>query len=133
FFYGMMVLRAQADLPFKFGSPDNLERLIYHLSGGAWAKNTAQQVEGIISMRFPYFMQLTWEQLMGATFIIAAGIFFAFQNRLRLVLLPTLIYYLMVLFYQLRIDQTADTDSYMILPFFALYLLAPFGIMFLTK
>ncbi len=133
FFYGMMVLRAQADLPFKFGSPDNLDRLIYHLSGGAWAKNTAQQVEGIISMRFPYFMQLTWEQLMGATFIIAAGVFFALQNKLRLILLPTLIYYLIVLFYQLRIDQTADTDSYMILPFYALYLLAPFGILLFTK
>lgn len=132
-FYLLMFFRASADMPFKFGSPDTIDRLIYHLSGGSWIKNTQQEVEGIIGMRFPYFMQLTLEQLMGLNIFVVAGIIFLYKTNLRLLILPTVGYYLILLFYQLRIDQTADTDAYMVLPFYALYLLVPYGVSFLSK
>jgi hypothetical protein len=128
-FYFLMMFRAAADLPFKFGSPDTIDRLIYHLSGGAWIKNTQQEVEGIIAMRFPYFMQLTIEQLMLLLPFVVAGIVFLFRRNLKMLLLPTAAFYLILLFYQLRIDQTSDTDAYMVLPFYALYLLVPYGVM----
>jgi hypothetical protein len=133
FFYGAMMVRAAAEVPFKFGSPDNFSRLMYHLSGGAWIKNTQQEVEGIIAMRFPYFMQLTFEQLLAVLPFVIGGIIFLLQMNLRLLLLPTVVYYLLLLFYQLRIDQTADTDAYMIFPFYALCLLVPYGIIWLSR
>ncbi len=132
-FYFLMMWRAAADLPFKFGSPDTVDRFIYHLSGGAWIKNTKQEVEGIIGMRFPYFMQLTIEQLMLLGVFVLAGVLFVFRNNIKLLLFPTVGFYLIVLFYQLRIDQTSDTDAYMVLPFYALYLLVPYGIMQLQQ
>jgi hypothetical protein len=133
FFYGAMMIRASAEMPFKFGSPDNFSRLVYHMSGGAWIKNTQQEVEGIIGMRFPYFMQLTYEQMLSVIPFIIGGIIFLFQMNLRLLLFPTIVYYLVLLFYQLRIDQTADTDAYMIFPFYALYLLVPYGVIWLNR
>ncbi len=128
-FYFLMMFRAATDLPFKFGSPDTFERFIYHLSGGAWIKNTRQEVQGIIGMRFPYFMQLTAEQLMLLLPFALAGIVFLFRRNMKLLLLPTAAFYLILLFYQLRIDQTSDTDAYMVLPFYALYLLVPYGVL----
>jgi hypothetical protein len=133
FFYGAMMIRASADLPFKFGSPDNFSRLIYHLSGGAWIKNTKEEVQGIIGMRFPYFMQLTFEQMIAVIPFLTGGIIFLFQMKLRWLLFPTVVYYLVLLFYQLRIDQTSDTDAYMIFPFFALHLLVPYGVIWLNR
>jgi hypothetical protein len=132
-FYGAMMWRAGATLPFKFGSPDNFSRLIYHLSGGAWIKNTKEEVEGIIGMRFPYFMQLSFEQLLSSLVFIVAGIIYLWQARLRWLLLPTVVYYVVLLLYQLRIDQTADTDAYMIFPFYTLMLLTPYGMIWLNK
>jgi transmembrane protein TMEM260 (protein O-mannosyltransferase) len=129
--YYYMSLRAQIELPYKFGNPDNWSRLIYHLSGGAWIKNTAASVSGLVGLRFPYFMQLTFEQIF--IFIPAAiwGLALLWKQKMKPLSITVIGYYVIVLLYQLRIDQTADTDAYMILPFmlfsfpitYALYIL----------
>jgi len=118
-FYFYMFSRAQLELQFKFGNPDNWERLIYHLSGGAWIKNTTASVKGLIGLRFPYFMQLTFEQVFIFVPFLMYGLF-QLWSSMRWLLLIVVGYYLILLIYQLRIDQTADTDAYMILPFMLL-------------
>jgi hypothetical protein len=121
-FYGWMFIRASAPILFKFGQPDSIDRLIYHLAGGAWIKNTQQEVEGLVGMRFPYFMQLTWQQL-GLLIPVCAAAFYMLTRNARMLGFVFSAYYFVVLLYQLRIDQTADTDAYMILPFAGLTLL----------
>jgi hypothetical protein len=115
-----MYLRAHIELPYKFGNPDNWSRLIYHLAGGAWIKNTATSVSGLISLRFPYFMQLTFEQVFIFIPLMFWGLILFWKNNMRDLVLIVSGYYLLILLYQLRIDQTADTDAYMILPFILL-------------
>lgn len=127
-FYGWMYIRAGAALPFAFGSPDSIDRLIYHLSGGAWIKNTQAVVKGIVSMRLPYFTRLTIEQLLfSAGFMLASIIYLVRTGRNRL-WLTLMGYFLLIFVYQLRIDQTADTDAYLCTPFFLLGVLVPFGL-----
>ena len=46
FFYGWMMLRAGAELPYKFGEPDTLSRLFFHVSGGAFIKTKSSAVRG---------------------------------------------------------------------------------------
>ena len=127
-FYGWMFVRAGAALPFAFGSPDSIDRLVYHLSGGAWIKNTQAVVKGIVGMRLPYFSRLTLEQLLFSSgFILASVIYLIRTGRNRLWLALTG-YFLLIFIYQLRIDQTADTDAYLCTPFFLLGALVPFGL-----
>ncbi len=126
-FYGWMFVRASADLPFKFGNPDTLDRLFYHLSGGAWIKNTESVVEGLVALRFPYFMHLTFEQLFLFIPFALIGIYVLINKKLYALLVLILGYYLFLLMYQLRIDQTSDTDAYMLPAFFVLCLLLPYG------
>ncbi len=118
-FYGWMVIRAGTDMVFKFGQPDNFSRLLYHLTGGAWQKSTLIHVEGLASLRFPYFAMLVVKQL--AFFLPFAIIGFICMYKIKLKALATslALYFLILFFYQLRIDQTADTDAYMLLPFFS--------------
>jgi len=127
-FYGWMYIRAGAALPFAFGSPDSMDRLFYHLSGGAWIKNTQAVVKGIVGMRLPYFTRLTIEQTLFSAGFMLASIIYLFKtgrNRLWLALTG---YFLLIFIYQLRIDQTADTDAYLCTPFFLLGALVPFGL-----
>jgi len=127
--YGWMYFRAGASLPFAFGSPDSPDRLLYHLSGGAWIKNTQAVVKGIAAMRLPYFTRLTIEQLLiSSGFIILSVIYLILTGRNRL-WLALFGYFIVIFFYQLRIDQTADTDAYLCTPYFLLGILIPFGIM----
>lgn len=128
-FYGWMFLRASADLPFRFGSPDSFSRLIYHLAGGAWIKNTQQSVDGIVALRFPYFMKITFEQLFLFLPLIILGIIELMKLRVLKFIYIITGYYLLVLLYQLRIDQTSDTDAYMLPAFFLLTIAIPFGAM----
>lgn len=123
FFYGWMFIRASAPLLFAFGQPDNFSRMMYHLAGGAWMKNTQQTVKGLAGMRFPYFMQLTWQQL-GLLLPLCIAAFFTLKKNAKFIAWAFTGFYILVLLYQLRIDQTADTDAYMILPFAGLTLLA---------
>jgi hypothetical protein len=132
-FYGWMMVRAATPLYFAFGSPDNLSRLFYHLSGGAWIKNTQAEVKGIIGMRFPYFMSLKFGQFLFFLPVLIAGIIALLNKKLSRLLVMIVGYYLLVLIYQLRIDQTADTDAYMVTPFYFLCLLLPFGILMITN
>ncbi len=125
-FYLYMYFRAGEELSFKFGNPDSWDRLIYHLSGGAWIKNTTTEVSGLISLRFPYFMTLLYEQVFLFIPFLLAGIY---VMRKRISLLFIIVgYFLVVLIYQLRIDQTSDTDAYMILPFMLLSIIIAWGI-----
>jgi Protein of unknown function (DUF2723) len=121
--YGWMFARAGQEFAFEFGNPDNVSRLLYHMAGGAWMKNTAQEVKGIVALRFPYFMKLIYEQyLLFIPFLITGWVVLLRTRMYRLIAL-TLGYFLVVLIYQLRIDQTSDTDAYLI-PAFAVAALA---------
>lgn len=117
-FYGWMFVRAGQDMVFKFGNPDNLSRLFYHLAGGAWQKNTAVTVEGLVALRFPYFTMLLIKHLFLFIPFTIAGFAFLFRNRMKKTAYIILVYFLLLFFYQLRIDQTADTDAYLLLPFY---------------
>lgn len=125
--YGWMFFRAAAELPFAFGSPDEPGRLLYHLSGGAWIKNTQAVVKGIVAMRTPYFLRISFEQFFFAGIFIVLGIIYLYTGKRNRLWLALLGYYLLLLVYQLRIDQTTDTDAYLCTPFFLLFALVPFG------
>jgi hypothetical protein len=105
---------------FKFGQPDNFSRLIYHLAGGAWQKNTALQTEGLIALRFPYFTMLLIKHLFLFIPFAITGFVFLFRKKQKALAGAVMAYFLLLFFYQLRIDQTADTDAYLLLPFFIL-------------
>jgi hypothetical protein len=119
-FYGWMFVRAGQDMVFKFGQPDNFSRLIYHLAGGAWQKNTALQTEGLIALRFPYFTMLLIKHLFLFIPFAITGFVFLFRKKQKALAGAVMAYFLLLFFYQLRIDQTADTDAYLLLPFFIL-------------
>jgi hypothetical protein len=122
-FYGWMFIRASVTQQFAFGQPDSLDRLFYHLSGGAWIKNTQHQVKGLVGMRLPYFLTLTYQQL-GLLFLAYIGSFFLFTRNMKPLFWALSSYFILILAYQLRIDQTADTDAYMINAFAGLTFLA---------
>lgn len=117
-FYGWMFICAGQEMAFKFGQPDNFSRLFYHLAGGAWQKNTVVQTEGLIALRFPYFMMLLIKHLFLFIPFAVAGFVFLIHKKLRALAFSVIIYFLLLFIYQLRIDQTADTDAYLLLPFF---------------
>lgn len=117
-FYGWMFFRAGQDMAFKFGQPDNFSRFFYHLAGGAWQKNTLAQTEGLILLRFPYFSMLLIKHLFLFVPFALAGFVFLFRKKMNALAFSVLAYFLILFLYQLRIDQTADTDAYLLLPFF---------------
>jgi len=127
-FYGWMYLRASGDFPFEFGNPDSLSRLLYHLAGGAWMKNTAQEVNGIVEMRLPYFMRLILDQFLFFLPIVLFGTLVLLRKKYYRILLVSLGYFLVILIYQLRIDQTSDTDAYLIPCFTILPILVAIGL-----
>lgn len=127
FFYGWMWLRAGEPLAFAFGSPDSPGRFLYHLSGGAWIKNTQATVKGIAALRSPYFLRISFEQFFFCGLFLVLGVIYLLSSkRYRLGLIP-LAFFLVFLAYQLRIDQTADTDAYLCAPFFLMYVPVSFG------
>lgn len=125
--YGWMMLRAGSALPFAFGQPDTADRLLYHLSGGAWIDNTTSVVKGIVAMRTPYFLRITFEQFFFTGAFMLLGVIYLYTSRRNRLWLALFGYFLFVLVYQLRIDQTTDTDAYLCAPYFLLFTLAPFG------
>ena len=127
FFYGWMYFRASVELPYAFGNPDTLDRLFYHLKGGAWMQNTKSVVKGIIGMRTPYFLRITFEQFFFCGIFLALGIIYLYTSKRHRLWMAITGYFLVLFLYQLRIDQTADTDAYLCTPYFLLYTLLPFG------
>ncbi len=127
-FYGWMYVRAGVELPYKFGQPDNLDRLIYHLAGGAWIKQTQKSVEGLAALRLPYFAQITFRQFFIFIPFLVMGIIHLFRLKKRSLLGISLLFFFLIFMYQLRIDQTSDTDAYMLLPFMALCIPLAYGI-----
>lgn len=126
-FYGWMYIRASAELPFAFGSPNTPDRFIYHLSGGAWIKNTQATVKGIVGMRLPYFLRISFEQFFLFFIFILMGIIYLISSGKHRLWAGITFYYLFFLIYQLRIDQTADTDAYLSAPFFLMGIFAGMG------
>ncbi|MBK7966762.1 MAG: DUF2723 domain-containing protein [Bacteroidetes bacterium] len=126
-FYGWMYVRASAELPFAFGSPNTFDRLFYHLSGGAWIKNTQATVKGIVGMRLPYFLRISFEQFFLFLIFILMGIIYLISAKKHRLWAGITFYYIFLLIYQLRIDQTADTDAYLCTPFFLMGIFAALG------
>ena len=133
FFYGLMMMRASVDLPFKFGQPDNLDRFFFHVSGGAWADKMAAQTEGIVGMRFPYFSWLLLHQYGPFLLLIIAGLIELFRKGWRRMAYAVMGFFLLLQLYQIRLDQTGDSDAYMLLGYFALALIIPFGAAWIMK
>ncbi|MBL7924828.1 MAG: DUF2723 domain-containing protein [Bacteroidia bacterium] len=125
--YGWMYFRASARLDFAFGSPDTLDRLFYHLRGGAWLTNTQAVVKGIAAMRLPYFARISFEQFFLSGIFMLMGVLYLATSKRHRLWISVCAYYLILFLYQLRIDQTADTDAYLCTPFFLLGALVPFG------
>ncbi|MBK7885909.1 MAG: DUF2723 domain-containing protein [Bacteroidetes bacterium] len=126
-FYGWMYFRAGSVLPYAFGSPDTLDRLLYHLSGGAWIKNTQAAVKGIVGMRLPYFLRISFEQFFLCIVFLVLGVIYLIASKRHRLWVAMVFYFIFLFIYQLRIDQTADTDAYLCTPFFLLSTLLPFG------
>jgi len=126
-FYLWMYFRASSELLFAFGSPDTVDRLFYHLSGGAWIKNTQTVVKGIAGMRLPYFARISFEQFFIIGIFILMGIIYLLSAKKHRLWLSLSFYFVFIFIYQLRIDQTADTDAYLCTPFFLLGSFAAFG------
>lgn len=131
--YGWLMMRSTANLPFAFGSPDTLDRLIYHLSGGAWMKNTQSVVKGIVGMRLPYFLRITWEQFFLFSGFLVYGLIALSKSGHNRLWMAITGYFVVIFIYQLRIDQTADTDAYLCTAFFMLSLLAAPGILLYAR
>jgi hypothetical protein len=132
-FYGWLYWRASESIIYKFGNPDTFERLFYHISGGAWIKNTQAEVKGIAALRFPYFMSITFRQLLFFIPLFIAGIIELLKRKLFPLLIMITGYYLLVLCYQLRIDQTADTDAYLLPSFYMLCIIVSFGAVYFYR
>lgn len=126
-FYGWMYFRASAELAFAFGSPDTPDRLWYHLTGGAWIKNTQTTVKGIAAMRLPYFLRISFEQFFIFSIFIVMGIIYLVSAKKHRLWLSAAVYFMALLIYQLRIDQTADTDAYMCTAFYFMGILVAPG------
>ncbi len=133
FFYALMMVRASVDLPFKFGQPDNLNRFFFHVSGGAWMNKTLENSEGIVGMRFPYFTWLLARQYGLFLVFIVAGLIELFRKGWGRMAWAIIGFFVLLQFYQLRLDQTGDSDAYMLLPYFALALAIPFGVGWLME
>jgi len=133
FFYGLMMVRASVDLPFKFGQPDNLSRFFFHVSGGAWMNKTLENSEGILGMRFPYFAWLLMHQYGAFLLLVLAGLVELFRKGWSRMAYAIIGFFVLLQFYQLRLDQTGDSDAYMLLPYYALSLAIPFGIGWLME
>lgn len=132
-FYGWMMYRASLESPFKFGNPDTFSRLLKHVSGAAWSKRVGENVEGIIGMRVPYFAWLFVKQFGGAILLLAIGATSLAQKKKYVLPVALAGYFLLVLFYQLRLNQVGDSDAYMLMPYYGLALLLPFGMLRLME
>ena len=133
FFYAVMMMRASVDLPFKFGQPDNLDRFFFHVSGGAWADKMATQSEGILGMRFPYFSWLLMHQYGLFLLLIVGGLIELFKKGWNKVAYAVIGYFAFMQLYQIRLDQTGDSDAYMLSAYFTLALAIPFGAAWLMR
>ncbi|MCX7743736.1 MAG: DUF2723 domain-containing protein [Flavobacteriales bacterium] len=121
-FYAWMFWRAQQEYYFMFGKPDNLELLFYHIRGGVYTKNITQTTQDISAVRLPYFLKLTAQQFFIFLPFLISGIWLGVKKNIRPLVIGIIIYYLILLAYQLRNNQWSSTDAYMLLPFMALSL-----------
>lgn len=121
-FYVWMLGRAQQEYYFMFGKPDNLDLLFYHIRGGVYTKNITQTTSDISAVRLPYFLKLTAQQFFVFLPLLIIGLWLGFKKNIRPLIIGIVIYYLILLAYQLRNNQWSSTDAYMLLPFMALSL-----------
>lgn len=132
-FYTWMYFRASTEIPFKFGNPDNISRLWYHLTGGSWINQTQKEVKGLIPRRIPFFIDLIYNQFFIFSPFVVLGIYLLLKSNNYKLLFVSLSYFLIVLVYQIRIAQFADTDAYMVFPFFIVSIILPFGLLFFCQ
>jgi uncharacterized short protein YbdD (DUF466 family) len=118
FFYGWMMERASVELPFN-------------VSGGAWIKNVEQKVEGIIGLRFPYFMWLYARQYGFFLLLIGAGLIELFRKKRYAFMISAIGFMAFLFAYQIRFNQVGDSDGYMLLPLYFLTYCVPFGCVWL--
>ncbi len=119
FYLGLMI-RASHDFPFMFGKPENLDLLFYHIRGGAYTKNITDTSDQIMSARVPYFFELTGKQFGVFLVLVLAGIIEMIRRRSFQLLTVILSYFTIQLMYQLKNNQWASTDAYMLLAFMTL-------------
>lgn len=131
-FYAWMFWRAQEEYPFMFGQPSDLGSLFYHVRGGAYTKNLTDTSAGMMAIRFPYFLSLTVQQ--AGIFLIPFiwGIIAMFRARRRMSAFVVLVFYIFLFIYQVRNNQWASTDAYMLLPFLVMSLPVAEGLYALT-
>lgn len=127
-FYGWMFYRAQSDYAFMFGKPDTLDRLIYHMRGGAYTKNITQTSGSIMAARLPYFLKLTAVQLGIFLPFLIVGCIQLYRSKRKSLLFVCITYFLFLFIYQLNNNQWASTDAYLLLPFMLLMIPVLFGL-----
>jgi len=132
-FYAWLFFRAADNIVFKFGNPDNASRLWYHLIGGSWIGQTKKEVHGIVAMRIPYFSYLFFYQFLLFIPVLIVGLVALTKLKLNKLIIVLVVYFLVVFIYQIRIDQFADTDAYMLFPFLVMSLCIPFGMAYLVQ
>jgi len=128
-FYFWMYMRAQHDYPYMFGQPDTLQGMIYHITGGSYAKNIEETSKNILLSRIPYFLQLTFFQYLFFFPLLIAGLAFMLRKKLFRLFSVVVIYFLLLFAYQLNNNQWENTDAYMILPFMLLTIPVAYGAM----
>jgi hypothetical protein len=128
-FYSWMLWRAQSEYPFMFGKPENLDLLFYHIRGGAYTKNLTDTSADISANRLPYFLELTARQFLLLTPLVVFGFFTGFRKGAGRLMGIVGLYFLILLTYQLRNNQWANTDAYLLLPFMALCFPLALGIL----
>jgi hypothetical protein len=133
FFYGWMMMRASVDLPFKFGEPDTLSRLFFHISGGSWISKMTERAQGIVAMRFPYFVWLLQRQFGFFLIFLVLGFIELFRRKQFLFAVSVLGYFLIMQIYQVGLDQFFDSDGYMLSSYYLLSVMIPFGAMWLME
>jgi hypothetical protein len=126
-FYYWMYIRAQHDYPFMFGKPDSLHELMYHITGGSYAKNIEQTSTNILLSRIPYFFQLTFFQFLFFLPLLVVGLIVMAQKKILKLFSVVTLYFLFLLIYQVNNNQWENTDAYMLLPFMVLTIPVAFG------
>jgi hypothetical protein len=119
-FYFWMYMRAGNSYAFMFGKPATFDQLIYHISGGSYSKFISSTSGSIIKHRIPYFLSLTFYQLLFMLPFFILGMIFIVKKKLTGLSTMIIFYFLFLFIYQLNNNQWSSTDAYLLLPMMVL-------------